>query len=281
MWTCNRSDLQTLGSQPVMPKNLPDHCYMATRMHVSYKEWAGTSNSHSSCSLRYFTDTSPVCEKAACKKRMNKFSKCAVSGSWLGKPEPSSLNRAGGAVHVKVFLDCLFTQCRRRMSQCAIDFLCWSRAAKAKERKRRGGTRFKPPCIWWPFEFYMYKYISVACRQIRKPVGFWASHVLTSYTASAQLSSTPDPLPACCFICLLVDFYIAMSLPPSRTIQYNTKQTQPVSRDWSFQCPSNAVWAFRIYLSQNNPSKGNPKLQNEDLTWSRQCNLPATRNQRA
>ena len=27
MWTCNRLDLQRLGSQPVMPKNLPDHCY--------------------------------------------------------------------------------------------------------------------------------------------------------------------------------------------------------------------------------------------------------------
>ena len=25
MWTCNRLDVQTLGSQPVMPKNLPDH----------------------------------------------------------------------------------------------------------------------------------------------------------------------------------------------------------------------------------------------------------------
>ena len=25
MWTINRLDLQTLGSQPVMPKNLPDH----------------------------------------------------------------------------------------------------------------------------------------------------------------------------------------------------------------------------------------------------------------
>ena len=25
MSTCNRSDLHTLGSQPVMPKNLPDH----------------------------------------------------------------------------------------------------------------------------------------------------------------------------------------------------------------------------------------------------------------
>jgi hypothetical protein len=26
MSTCKRLDLQTLGSQPVMPKNLPDHC---------------------------------------------------------------------------------------------------------------------------------------------------------------------------------------------------------------------------------------------------------------
>ena len=26
MSTCNRLNLQTLGSQPVMPKNLPDHC---------------------------------------------------------------------------------------------------------------------------------------------------------------------------------------------------------------------------------------------------------------
>jgi hypothetical protein len=26
MSTCNRLDLQTLGSQPIMPKNIPDHC---------------------------------------------------------------------------------------------------------------------------------------------------------------------------------------------------------------------------------------------------------------
>ena len=25
MSTCNRLDLQTIGSQPIMPKNLPDH----------------------------------------------------------------------------------------------------------------------------------------------------------------------------------------------------------------------------------------------------------------
>ena len=27
MSTCNRLHLQTLGSQPMMPKNLPDHCF--------------------------------------------------------------------------------------------------------------------------------------------------------------------------------------------------------------------------------------------------------------
>ena len=26
MSTCNQLDLQTLGSQPIMPKNLPNHC---------------------------------------------------------------------------------------------------------------------------------------------------------------------------------------------------------------------------------------------------------------
>ena len=25
MWTCNRLNLQTQGSQPIMPENLPDH----------------------------------------------------------------------------------------------------------------------------------------------------------------------------------------------------------------------------------------------------------------
>ena len=30
MLTCNRLDLQTLGSQPVMPKNLPNHCSQGT-----------------------------------------------------------------------------------------------------------------------------------------------------------------------------------------------------------------------------------------------------------
>ena len=32
MSTCNRLDLETLGSQPIMPINLPKHWYMATLM---------------------------------------------------------------------------------------------------------------------------------------------------------------------------------------------------------------------------------------------------------
>ena len=38
----------------------------------------------------------------------------------------------------------------------------------------------------------------------------------------------------------------------------------------AWQCsrlkPSTATWPFKIYLFQNNPSKRNPKLQNEDVT---------------
>ena len=30
MSTCNQLDLQKLGSQPIMPKNLPDHCTKLT-----------------------------------------------------------------------------------------------------------------------------------------------------------------------------------------------------------------------------------------------------------
>jgi hypothetical protein len=40
MSTCNRLDLQTLGSQPIMPKNLPDHCtwlsYLLSKWRFSY-----------------------------------------------------------------------------------------------------------------------------------------------------------------------------------------------------------------------------------------------------
>jgi hypothetical protein len=36
MSTCNRLDLQTLGSQPmIMPKNLPDHCVRPSSVLVS------------------------------------------------------------------------------------------------------------------------------------------------------------------------------------------------------------------------------------------------------
>ena len=36
MSTCNRLDLQTLGSQPVMPKNLPDRCYPGVTLTTLY-----------------------------------------------------------------------------------------------------------------------------------------------------------------------------------------------------------------------------------------------------
>ena len=31
--------------------------------------------------------------------------------------------------------------------------------------------------------------------------------------------------------------------------------------DWNLQCPSNTIWPFKIYFSQNNPSKCNPELK--------------------
>ena len=36
---------------------------------------------------------------------------------------------------------------------------------------------------------------------------------------------------------------------------------EPNVQDWSLQCPSNSIWPCKIYLSQNNPSKRNPKLK--------------------
>jgi hypothetical protein len=32
-------------------------------------------------------------------------------------------------------------------------------------------------------------------------------------------------------------------------------------QDLSLRCPSNVIWPFKIYVSQNNPSKRNPKLK--------------------
>ena len=40
MSTCNRWDLQTLGSQPIsMPKNLPDHCMVSNTNHQDIHHW--------------------------------------------------------------------------------------------------------------------------------------------------------------------------------------------------------------------------------------------------
>ena len=39
MWTCNRLDLQTLGFQLIMPKNLPDHW---TEPHLAIASGVGS-----------------------------------------------------------------------------------------------------------------------------------------------------------------------------------------------------------------------------------------------
>jgi hypothetical protein len=36
MSICNQLDLQRLGSQPVMPKNLPDHCFIAAYSSTNF-----------------------------------------------------------------------------------------------------------------------------------------------------------------------------------------------------------------------------------------------------
>ena len=53
--------------------------------------------------------------------------------------------------------------------------------------------------------------------------------------------------------------------------------SHPMFKIEVFNAPSNTIWPFKIYLSQNNPSKCNPRLKNEDVTWSPQYNLPTTR----
>ena len=75
------------------------------------------------------------------------------------------------------------------------------------------------------------------------------------------------------------------SLPPHFPPHYSLGNGGDV-QDWSLQCPSNAIWPFKIYLSQNNPSKCNPKLKMEtspevfntictpqELTSLRHCHL--------
>jgi hypothetical protein len=45
MSTCNRLDLQALGSQPIMPKNLPEHCHLLK----SYSVIGNCNCSYSPC----------------------------------------------------------------------------------------------------------------------------------------------------------------------------------------------------------------------------------------
>ena len=41
-----------------------------------------------------------------------------------------------------------------------------------------------------------------------------------------------------------------------------------VFKDGSLQCPSNVIWPFKIYLSQNQPFITQPQIENECVTWS-------------
>ena len=40
---CNQLDLQTLGSQPIMPRNLPDHCTRLDNFNVKLPEAQATA----------------------------------------------------------------------------------------------------------------------------------------------------------------------------------------------------------------------------------------------
>jgi hypothetical protein len=51
--TCNRLNLQTLGSQPVMPKNLPNHC-LARVWRGPYLSLMNTRKSQKKLTLQYF-----------------------------------------------------------------------------------------------------------------------------------------------------------------------------------------------------------------------------------
>ena len=42
MSTCNQLDLQTLGSQPVMSKNLPDHCLQVKQLEMCHPLVSGS-----------------------------------------------------------------------------------------------------------------------------------------------------------------------------------------------------------------------------------------------
>ena len=48
-------------------------------------------------------------------------------------------------------------------------------------------------------------------------------------------------------------------------------------QDWSLQCPSSTIWPFKIHLSQTQPFKMQPQIENEQVTWSPQYNVLATR----
>ena len=49
MSTCNQLDLHTLGSQPVLPKNLPDHCLTLLKIWHKISQVIGDGRPYSTC----------------------------------------------------------------------------------------------------------------------------------------------------------------------------------------------------------------------------------------
>ena len=65
MSTCNRLDLQTLGSPPIVPKNLPSHCSVLNSGTASLR-LGGTHNLSSSSSLSLQVNWAKVKELSPC-----------------------------------------------------------------------------------------------------------------------------------------------------------------------------------------------------------------------
>ena len=82
-----------------------------------------------------------------------------------------------------------------------------------------------------------------------------------------------NPTSSCWHLHVLLPYSIEVySIDSSKMV------SNPLSSRLKSSMPlSNAIWPFKIYLSQNNPSKTQPQIENEDVTWSPQYNMLVTR----
>ena len=91
MSTCNRLDLQTLGSQPVMPQNLPDHWSAPTQSSL-YSRFPKLitmliSYPHSSCESRNDLRPCPGVGLNAKKENENQTDSCKMPPDWIQAPK--------------------------------------------------------------------------------------------------------------------------------------------------------------------------------------------------